>query len=597
MKLRLTAILSLLSLLAFGQEDGVTARLGSLKGNDRVVTNAAAFVTIGTVEEIIDGKMGDYVTEEDFEYAITNLETLVSNTVPKGVVQADIGYVVSTNETEITTNLVYSITNKMVVASSDLEIKDGTNTVSIGAFIEANSVDPSNMTPLMDGVASVGESNLYARADHVHPGETVVSNVVVLTTYASLILIDPLTGEETTNETEVVSTTTWTNNIVYVRDVRVVPYDSVLTSDGLIKPNLITTSAVTNKAITGWKIADQTMRDANFSEDSIQGYRLRKNSVAGAANNTSTSTATGQLAYNTVGTVNLRDEAVTTEKLAQQVQDLIAAFTTWTNGLSLAAGEGSLDTNNNIAFGARAAYSGPGLYSVGIGTEVEPQGDSSVVIGPFSRSLGLYSIAIGDLSTAHTTGSLALGYYASAGSNPPGGEAAHSIAIGSDAQASAEGACQLGYGQNEDDYSLQFRSTKIVDSNGDLVMPSTINMHSGSIYFGDNDTSYISERNIDFPDADMSVGSLSATSSLQSPSFSSSSDSTEIYGSLNIYSGSGGGMVYGSIPFEISDRVVADTIGSERLFFTDSSYGSWYRLDVNSDGDPIVISGESPYDY
>ena len=608
MKLRLVAILSLISLTVFGQEDGVTARLGSLKGNDRVVTNAAAFVTIGTVEEVIDGKMSDYVKAEDFKQAITNLNdsiytvatnlaTIVSNTVPQGVVQADIGYVVSTNGTEITTNLVYSITNKMAIASSDLEIKDGTNTVSIGDFIKDNSVEPSSMEPLMAGVARVGESNLYARADHVHPGETVVSNIVVLTTYASRISINPLTGEETTNETEVVSTTTWTNNIVYVRDVRVVPYDSVLTPGGLIKPNLVTTSAITNKAITGWKIGDQTMRDANFSTDSIQGYRLKKNSVAGAANDTSTSTAVGQIAYNTVGTVNLRDQAVTIEKLSQQVQDLMAAFTTWTNSSTIVAGwNSSAPSDLSVAIGHDATASARESIAVGWGSWGDNVG--AVAVGGSANARDTYSAAFGPSAIAFTRQSLALGYYATAGLMGQYGNTENCTAVGYAASAYGEGSVQLGACVNNDSYSLHFRDITLIDSNGDLVLPSSINMGSGSIYFGSDSTSYISETYLSFSDAWMDIYNVYAIYGIHSPSFDSYEGGTTHYGALNIHpDSSNNGEVDIYIPLESSDRIVASVVGAPRLFFAGSSDGSWYKLDVNSDGDPIVVSGESPYDY
>jgi hypothetical protein len=54
----------------------------------------------------------------------------------------------------------------------------GTNTTQIAttsfviaALVSVGNVVPSNLSPLMDGVASIGSSTLYSRADHVHPAD------------------------------------------------------------------------------------------------------------------------------------------------------------------------------------------------------------------------------------------------------------------------------------------------------------------------------------------------------------------------------------------------------------------------------------------
>lgn len=105
----------------------------------------------------------------------------------------------------------------------------------------------------------------------------------------------------------------------------------VLDSNGNVAEGLVVTSSLADgavttakiglKQVTGARIADNTLENRNFSDNSISGGRLQANSVTGAPNDQDTDEQAGKLAYNTVGTVNLRDGAVTSNKLAQAVRD------------------------------------------------------------------------------------------------------------------------------------------------------------------------------------------------------------------------------------------------------------------------------------
>ena len=83
-----------------------------------------------------------------------------------------------------------------------------------------------------------------------------------------------------------------------------------------IKDGGVVTSMIGTKQVTGARIADNTLENRNFSDNSIAGGRIQANTITGAVNDQNPGVAAGKLAYGTVGTVNLRDAAVTNDKLA-----------------------------------------------------------------------------------------------------------------------------------------------------------------------------------------------------------------------------------------------------------------------------------------
>lgn len=93
----------------------------------------------------------------------------------------------------------------------------------------------------------------------------------------------------------------------------------------------------------------------------------------------------------------------------------------------------------------------------------EEAGQSGIAIGTYAGSYGTKTIAIGNLAGAMGTKSIAIGANSLVDSNIRNG-----IAIGSNAQAYAEGAVQIGEGQNYGSNSLQFQDKTLLYDNGTI---------------------------------------------------------------------------------------------------------------------------------
>ena len=84
------------------------------------------------------------------------------------------------------------------------------------------------------------------------------------------------------------------------------------------------------------------------------------------------------------------------------------------------------------------------------------------------------SVLIGNDSDIHGDKTVAIGYACY-------GNGSESIAIGKNAVVNADGATQLGEGTNNNNNTLQFKSTKIVDQNGKLTIPNGTGGTAGQV--------------------------------------------------------------------------------------------------------------------
>lgn len=98
---------------------------------------------------------------------------------------------------------------------------------------------------------------------------------------------------------------------------------ATIDSSNLIDNGIIITDHISNGAVTGSKIANDTLTNDNFTANTINGNKLLNNTITGAANNQNTAIPSGQIAYDTIGTVNIRDNAVTTSKLSDELKHKI----------------------------------------------------------------------------------------------------------------------------------------------------------------------------------------------------------------------------------------------------------------------------------
>ncbi len=93
----------------------------------------------------------------------------------------------------------------------------------------------------------------------------------------------------------------------------------------------------------------------------------------------------------------------------------------------------------------------------------EEAGQSGIAIGTYAGAYGTKTIAIGNFAGAQGTKSIAIGANSLVDSNIHNG-----IAIGSNAQVYAEGAVQIGEGQNYGSNSLQFQDKTLLYDNGTI---------------------------------------------------------------------------------------------------------------------------------
>ena len=185
----------------------------------------------------------------------------------------------------------------------------------------------------------------------------------------------------------------------------------------------ISTTMIGAKQVTGAKIADQTLLNSNFSDNSIAGGRLQANTVTGASNDQNTSVASGKLAYGTVGTVNLRDSAVTEAKLASgavsssklsaALRTELSGKATDTNVLHKTGAEsaaGHKTFTAALTVGSRNAEASAGAYSVGEGTGVTASATNTHAEGTNTTASGYSAHAEGGASEASGRFSHAEGY-------------------------------------------------------------------------------------------------------------------------------------------------------------------------------------------
>jgi hypothetical protein len=132
-------------------------------------------------------------------------------------------------------------------------------------------------------------------------------------------------------------------------------------------------------------------------------------------------------------------------------------------GVTSVVGQTGAITANQIKSGIQNANGG---FAIGDGATASTGG----AIGKGASSSSGFA---GGQNAVATNAGVAIGNgaYATAEDNVSGFS---SVAIGVNAQARLGGSIQLGYGTNTTANTLQFRNTTIVDSDGDLVFPKTI---------------------------------------------------------------------------------------------------------------------------
>jgi hypothetical protein len=148
--------------------------------------------------------------------------------------------------------------------------------------------------------------------------------------------------------------------------------------------------------------------------------------------------------------------------------------------------------DNSVAIGSSTVASGKRSIAIGFMTYVYKFGGTDqIVIGPESKTISDYAIALGtkaivDSNSSYSIAigynakvknpwSVAIGYNAQALSHDqvvigPNAAAAnkYSVAIGHSAQATGEESVQLGRGENTQNYSLQFRDYTVIREDGTI---------------------------------------------------------------------------------------------------------------------------------
>jgi len=121
--------------------------------------------------------------------------------------------------------------------------------------------------------------------------------------------------------------------------------------------------------------------------------------------------------------------------------------TTATGGV--AVGEGAKATNDGTAAGRGAEANATGSVATGAGAFVSNTSDKGIAVGPDAKVYAQYGTAVGHGAEVSAEKAAAFGYNAKVA-------------------ASKTGAVQLGAGTNQQAYSLQFRSTTVVNTDGKI---------------------------------------------------------------------------------------------------------------------------------
>lgn len=146
---------------------------------------------------------------------------------------------------------------------------------------------------------------------------------------------------------------------------------------------------------------------------------------------------------------------------------------------SLLSGSSTVPLKSSIAIGDDITMTGGGSCKIAIGYQAQGGGgdNNTISIGYKADGTTIDSIAIGsEAKTNGTDSNIAIGKNAST-------TGMWSVAIGRNAviDSGAGNAVQLGDGTNSTSYSLQFRSTQIVDGNGKLNIPNGVNGTTGQV--------------------------------------------------------------------------------------------------------------------
>lgn len=133
------------------------------------------------------------------------------------------------------------------------------------------SPQPTETTPLMDGVAYVGDEYAYARGDHRHPSDT---SKVDLTTYNQAIqgILADIDNINTTIQNISGNVTTNTNNIGTLSNLNTSNKNNLVNAINEVNTtntNTITTSAATGKFIRGVYVVTNTSTITTRIQDFI----------------------------------------------------------------------------------------------------------------------------------------------------------------------------------------------------------------------------------------------------------------------------------------------------------------------------------------
>lgn len=145
-----------------------------------------------------DGTMGFYDTDEGGNTAVTwsgNVATIIlaeQVLTVAGDVYCQVNFYNASQERLSTFSWLIKV-QKCVIEDNTIISTDYFNILSqeIAAILEVyvNLPTPSTATPLMDGTASAGSANTYARGDHRHPSDTAKANVADLGNVSALTYV------------------------------------------------------------------------------------------------------------------------------------------------------------------------------------------------------------------------------------------------------------------------------------------------------------------------------------------------------------------------------------------------------------------------
>lgn len=228
-------------------------------------------------------------------------------------------------------------------------------------------------------------------------------------------------------------------------------YDTVGTVN--LRDSAVTNDKLATNAVNGAKIANLSVSTGKLTNKAVTTAKIDDNAVTGAENNQDTATAVGKLAYNTVGTVNLRDSAVTEDKLASGAvssSKLSAALRTELSGKAIDANVlhktgaesavGHKTFTAALTVGSRNSENAAGAQSVGEGSGVTASATNTHAEGTNTTASGYSAHAEGGASEASGRFSHAEGYGTKAlpGQSDSAGHGTHAEGVNTQAGVGAE---------------------------------------------------------------------------------------------------------------------------------------------------------------